>query len=424
MSLNKTLYDSAVMWLKSGKTQEALDIIALIEDSHDLSDVAIETLRASALMARGGVGDYNRADYILGDLSVKYAGGDPNVWIQFADLRMLQGNAKDADRAADVALSINPVDTVAMIKKFSALNALGQYRDAMSMINQIVDIEPTPANRMTKGIQMLLLASDDKLADLASVGEYSYRYPDHRSDSKGPVLLEQGVGDVIMMLPYMAKMKDLGISVTGDSRHADVLRFLSELDSVNSYTSRTGYGLWMFDMGVAIGRFDYHDYAEMVRNDIKSLTGLYSNVFSAFKDRTLVCFRGNPAHPNDRFRSIPFSVIRPYIEQNGSKYVVVGHNLTDEQMAFCKYSGAYVWDALGIMPMASMVQSCKNVVTVDTAWGHMAGLMGVDTTIMLSTLVDWRWGVSANDTFRYPSVKLVRQSKFNDWSDVLGECIA
>jgi hypothetical protein len=425
MGLNKTLYDSAVMWMKSGKPSEALDLLSCIGYDNEVSPSAVGALKATAFMSRGLGNDFDKADDCLGSVALDTSGRDPMTWIQWSDLRMLQGRPKEASKALDTALAVDPNNTTAMIKRFNVCNALGEYEWALGVISSLYDIEPTPVNNMTYGMQLLLLSDEREcLSDQNAMKRYADRYPDNKSIAQGGVYIEQGIGDVLMMLPYLVDAHGQCRDIIADNRHKGVIEFLSAI-GIQAYLDNDNKpnGTWMFDLPLRYKHYEYAGHAKDAKEMILNLAKLYEHVFSAFKDKTILCLRGNPAHPNDRFRSIPFDAARQYIKSDGSKYAVVGHGLTDEEMAFCKDSGALVWDAYGIMPMASLVSSCKRVVTVDTAWGHMGGILGVDTSIMLSTLVDWRWGVDKSTTFRYPSVKLIRQNEFNQWGDVLANAL-
>ena len=68
---------------------------------------------------------------------------------------------------------------------------------------------------------------------------------------------------------------------------------------------------------------------------------------------------------------------------------------------------------------ASIVQSCDLVITNDTALVHLAGAMGKKTWLLLHHVPDWRWGISGDATFWYPSVKIIRQHSNRNWYDVM-----
>ena len=68
---------------------------------------------------------------------------------------------------------------------------------------------------------------------------------------------------------------------------------------------------------------------------------------------------------------------------------------------------------------AALIANLDLVITVDTAVAHLAGAMGKPCWIMLPYVAEWRWMIDREDTPWYSSVRLFRQSKFADWSDVV-----
>lgn len=73
---------------------------------------------------------------------------------------------------------------------------------------------------------------------------------------------------------------------------------------------------------------------------------------------------------------------------------------------------------------AAAIETLDLVITVDTAIAHLAGALGVPTWLMLSTDPDWRWQKRRSDSPWYPSMRIFRQKKFMDWSNVVDEIAA
>ena len=70
---------------------------------------------------------------------------------------------------------------------------------------------------------------------------------------------------------------------------------------------------------------------------------------------------------------------------------------------------------------AALVSLLDHVVTVDTSVAHLAGALGVETSILIAYTPDWRWGVGSRESDWYGSVRLCRQSAPGDWSGPLAE---
>jgi hypothetical protein len=57
----------------------------------------------------------------------------------------------------------------------------------------------------------------------------------------------------------------------------------------------------------------------------------------------------------------------------------------------------------------------EGLVTVDTSVVHLAGALGLPTHLILAKAPDWRWQLHRNDSPWYPSVRLFRQPVDGDW---------
>ncbi|THD65002.1 glycosyltransferase [Phenylobacterium sp.] len=67
---------------------------------------------------------------------------------------------------------------------------------------------------------------------------------------------------------------------------------------------------------------------------------------------------------------------------------------------------------------AAAVLACDLVVAMDGAIVHLAGALGAKTWLAVPQVPDWRWMDGRADTPWYPTVRLYRQTAFNDWGGV------
>ncbi len=74
--------------------------------------------------------------------------------------------------------------------------------------------------------------------------------------------------------------------------------------------------------------------------------------------------------------------------------------------------------------MAALMMNLDLVISVDASVAHLAGAVGRPVWILLPILPDWRWLLGRNNTPWYPTARLFRQSRANDWDDVLAEISA
>ena len=68
---------------------------------------------------------------------------------------------------------------------------------------------------------------------------------------------------------------------------------------------------------------------------------------------------------------------------------------------------------------AEVVSGIDLIITVDTALAHLAGGMGKPVWVMIPHGPDWRWLLEREDSPWYPTARLFRQSKRNNWVSVV-----
>jgi ADP-heptose:LPS heptosyltransferase len=73
---------------------------------------------------------------------------------------------------------------------------------------------------------------------------------------------------------------------------------------------------------------------------------------------------------------------------------------------------------------AALMQSLDLIVTCDTSVAHLAGALGRPVWVLLKRVPDWRWMLERTDSPWYPSMRLFRQARRNDWAEVMGRVAA
>ena len=68
---------------------------------------------------------------------------------------------------------------------------------------------------------------------------------------------------------------------------------------------------------------------------------------------------------------------------------------------------------------AAAISNLDLLITIDTAAAHVGGAIGARVWTMLPFASDYRWMHGRDDSIWYPTMKLFRQNRRNDWSDVV-----
>jgi len=124
-------------------------------------------------------------------------------------------------------------------------------------------------------------------------------------------------------------------------------------------------------------------------------------------------------------RSLPLECLAPLAEVNTIRLVSLQKGFGSEQLEACSFRHRFVdcqeevnnsWDFLDC---AAVIAHCDLIITSDTAVAHLAGGMGKPTWLLLKAVPDWRWGITSDHTFWYPSMRLFRQRGPGQWEDLI-----
>ncbi len=70
---------------------------------------------------------------------------------------------------------------------------------------------------------------------------------------------------------------------------------------------------------------------------------------------------------------------------------------------------------------AALIDRMDLIISVDTATAHLAGAMGKPVWLIVPWHSEWRWMLDRSDTPYYPSMRIFRQTKADDWTNVFEE---
>ncbi len=140
------------------------------------------------------------------------------------------------------------------------------------------------------------------------------------------------------------------------------------------------------------------------------------------KRRIALVWAGRPSHKNDRKRTLKLSQFSPLFTIPGITLITVQKG--DQIAQAGGYFGAAPLLNLGpeiddFTDTMAILKNVEHLVTIDTSVAHIAGAIGVPTSLVLPYAPDWRWLLNRNDTPWYQSIRLYRQKKPYDWSGVI-----
>lgn len=134
-----------------------------------------------------------------------------------------------------------------------------------------------------------------------------------------------------------------------------------------------------------------------------------------------LAWAGNPAHRNDKNRSINLKQLISLLEaksarlfsfqkpiQKTDQKLLQQYEVTDLSTHLSDYSDT-----------AAFMNQMDLIITVDTSVAHLAGALGKEVWTLLPYAPDWRWMLGRIDSPWYPTMRLFRQPKPGDWQAVI-----
>ena len=377
------------------------------------------------------------------------ARGEAHAWL--GRLAAVRGDLHEALDCYRVACEHQPDEPEIRDERGFILNRLGRYDEAASELREAIRLDPgSPSAHFNLGIS--LLAQGDYERGWA---EYEWRL---RIDSPAfhfrttdcprwegeplpgrTILLhtEQGIGDTIQFIRFAPLVKARARRV--------LLAFPPEMAPLSGLlhwavrcSSATG-GDSPEPPGEENARWDVHaslmslpyilgtttlttippapyilpepEHLERWRPAIESIEGF----------RVGITWRGGTFTPDDRYRSFRLAEFAPLANIPGVRLISLQKGEAVQELAGSTFSvvdlgapyQAGDWlDTLGIVSQLDLVVAC------DTAIVHLAGALGKPVWIALPFAADWRWLMNRDDSPWYPTLRLFRQSKPNDWAGV------
>lgn len=140
------------------------------------------------------------------------------------------------------------------------------------------------------------------------------------------------------------------------------------------------------------------------------------------KIRVGLAWQGSKTNFSDFSRSVPLAALVPFREAGTCSFFSLGmpeHNAEIAELGFEDWIADLTEQTSPFENLAAAIAQLDLVVTVCTSVAHLAGAMGKPVWTMLNAAPDWRWGRKGGTTPWYPSMRLYRQTRYGQWTDVI-----
>jgi tetratricopeptide (TPR) repeat protein len=361
-----------------------------------------------------------------------------NVW-----LRLRQPVRALAD--CDKALSISPHFSPAMSSRGIALRDLGHIDEAIRAYDAAIALNPDFAHaRQNRGTAYLLKGDFER-----GLEDYEYRWASDEPQKRlmnlplpdwsgrliaGERLLvfdEQGLGDVIQFSRYLSLLARAGVRVTffcrkklhrllaGLEGDIEIVERLKETDAFDSQIGLSSLPFAFKTRLANIPAFAHYLMPEAER------VSVWRKRIGEDGFRVGVCWQGNQHFRGDPSRSIPLAAFVPLAEPH-TRFISL--QVGDGEKQLTDVSQAFRLETLGkdfdsgadaFVDAAAVISVLDLVITCDTSIAHLAGALGRPVWLLLKPIPDWRWMLERSDSPWYPSMRLFRRSKREDWPAVI-----
>jgi tetratricopeptide (TPR) repeat protein len=254
---------------------------------------------------------------------------------------------------------------------------------------------------------------------------------------------EQGLGDTIQFARYTPLLAAGGAKVVLEVQ-PELKSVLSRLDGVAAVVAR-GEAPPPFDVHCPLGSLPLALKTELptvpapipyLSADAAHLNKWSARIEPLPRPRIALAWSGNPAHDNDRNRSIPFARLMPLFGPaapagegrvgEGPSFISIQRDLRNGEAAqLPALPLTHIGDALAdFSDTAAVLALCDLLISVDTAPAHLAGAMGRPVWVLVPFAPDWRWTLDGETTPWYPTARVFRQSSLGDWNAVIARVAA
>jgi hypothetical protein len=251
-------------------------------------------------------------------------------------------------------------------------------------------------------------------------------------DVRGKALLlraEQGFGDIFQFIRYAPWVKALRATVLLQVRSGleDLARGFAGIDRVLDRSEP----LPPFDFYInlpSLPRIFATDLASIpaevpyLQPEPERVARWAQRLGDEAPLRVGLVWAGSPTHSRDRYRSIALEALAPLWGVGGVRYVLLQKGLAaaDVQRLPAEVDVVNLGEELeDFADTAAVISQLDLVICVDTAVAHLAGALAKPVWVLLPQPADFRWLEEREDSPWYPTMRLFRQTRRDEWSDVV-----
>ncbi len=406
-----SLHANAAFYSNLGNAQAALgqqqDAVASFDNAIRLKPDYADAYsnRGNALKAldqlHEALADYDHAIALKPDLA--------DAWFNRGNALRELGQLETAIVSFDRAIALNPDRAAAWWNKALALLSLGDFAQGWPLYEWRWQTEPLASRKRT--FSQPLWSGKEALLGKTILLHH-----------------EQGLGDTLQFCRFANQVAALGarVFIEVPASLAALLRTLVGVSGV-------------IEQGNALPEFDFHcpllSLPLALGTDLNSLAGAHAYLFAdPVKCEQWAKILGKKTRP--RIGLVWSGKAVPWYVHNRSialaellaqlpadyQYISLQNEFRESDLPALPMFPHLLQFGAALKDFSDTAALCSHmdlIISIDTSVAHLAGALGKPTWILLPFNADWRWLRERNDCPWYGSAKLYRQTRRDDWTNVL-----
>ncbi|MCP4268491.1 MAG: tetratricopeptide repeat protein [Candidatus Brocadiaceae bacterium] len=430
-----TIFFLGTLKLQQGNLEEArtlLEKVTKLKPDHATAYNNLGTVLKEQGKPEEAVKCYNKSIILKPDYAMAHCNS--------GNLLKELGRFEEAEASCRRAISLQPDYADAHNNLGSTLQKRGKFDEAIISYNRSIKLSPDSISaRINKSVALLLTENFEE-----GWPEYEWRlhtkncipraFKQPRWDGStlnGKSILvhvEQGFGDTIQFVRYlpMVQAKSGHVIFECQKELVSLLKNCNGIDRIVEISSNPDVN------------FDTHI-------PLLSLPGIFGTNIDSIPsgipyitvDPTLeehwrkkisgnnnfkigITWAGRPTY-KDRFRSCSLADFAPLAAIHGITFYSLQKGPASrevlnppERMKIINLDN----ELKDFADTAAVMQNLDLVISTDTAVVHLAGALGKPIWTLLHSAPDWRWFLNREESPWYPGMRLFKQAKHNDWTEV------
>ena len=345
------------------------------------------------------------------------------------------------------SINLDPNFAEAWLNKGSVFEIFKNYQESLNCFDRAISLSPKFGEALVGKALVQLKIGDYKNGWLNLNGRWfyknaePYRYPkipelkNLENISKKNILIwyehAQGYGDIILLSRYINLLISLKAKITFEVKK-DLQELFKTSFSNCEIVLDAHQNKKKFDYQIPLGNLPLINKTEIdnipkiipyLKVPKKKIKFWEKNLKKNNKKINIgIACSGITVNKNSTIKSIDLHYFEPLTKI--ANLFLVQKNIHNEDLNFLKKHSEIIrlsefsnWKSFE--DTAAIVEFMDLIVSVDTSLVHVSGALNKKTFLILYHTHDWRWLLDREDSPWYPSIKIFRQEKIDDWHSVM-----